>query len=312
MEKILDALKGLLPDEQVKSLQEAIQETLDDSKAELDAEFNEKLEQGFADFAQELKDAEEVAEKGYQEAYAMIQDLRNRLETQRIEFDKAIDEGYEEAYQMLVAERGKNENAEIELYKQYDDKLTEMRNYIVNKVNEFLQFKGQEIYEQARRDVMNDPRLAEDRVALEKVINTVSNYISDEDHALMVNNKLEEATRSLEQLKGKVTILEARNIKLSNDNTKLNESVRHASALLKEHSTQQLTEEKKERTAKALNAQGRGHTVTDKDRIVAEYKDADLGKKNDDPAVDRTLVESINPDLLRQMQVLSGVPKKAS
>jgi hypothetical protein len=43
------------------------------------------------------------------------------------------------------------------LYDQYDDKLLEMKAYIVEKVDQFLKYKGAEIYEQARRDILPTP-----------------------------------------------------------------------------------------------------------------------------------------------------------
>jgi len=52
------------------------------------------------------------------------------------------------------------------MYEEYDNKLNQMKSYIVDKVDEFLQLKGSEIYEQARRDVLSDPRLAEHKVNL--------------------------------------------------------------------------------------------------------------------------------------------------
>ena len=178
-------------------------------------------------------------------------DLRNRLETQRNEFESAIEEGYEEAYQMLLSERGKNENIETTLYSEYDKKLSEMREYFVNKIDEFLQAKGTEIYEQARRDIVNDPSMVEHKVTLDKIVETVSEYITDEDFAVATNTKLAEMQKKIEETQGQLRIVEARNIRVSTENNKLNEQVRHTSQVLREQKEVETATEKKERTEKA-------------------------------------------------------------
>ena len=159
MDKIVEALKNLLPENEVNEVANAVGEILEQAKEKLEAEYNQKLEEAYAELTGELAEAEKIAEQGYEEAYAIIGDLRNRLEIQGQEYKDALEEGYEEAYQMLKAERAKNENLEVEMYEEYDQKLAEMKEYIVDKVDQFLQLKGHEIYEQARRDVLADPRL---------------------------------------------------------------------------------------------------------------------------------------------------------
>jgi len=131
----------------------------------------------------------------------------------------ALEEGYEEAYQLLKAEQNKNQQLEVEMYEEYDKKLSEMKEYIVDKVDQFLQFKGQEIYEQAKRDVLSDPRMAEHKVTLDKIVDLTSNYLSDEDFAGVTSSKLEETNKALEEMKGQLRIMEARNIRLSTEKT---------------------------------------------------------------------------------------------
>ena len=166
MDKILKALKNLLPEEQVSDVAEAVKGMLNESKSELEGEFNSKLEEAYGELSTELKQAEKVAEKGYEEAYGIINDLRNRLEVQREEFEQQLEEGYEEAYQYLQDERKKKDNIEVGMYEEFDGKLGDMKEYMVDKLDQFLHHKGKEIYEQAKRDVINDPRMAEHRVAL--------------------------------------------------------------------------------------------------------------------------------------------------
>ncbi len=302
MEKIVEALTKLLPEDSVQEVAEAVTVELEKAKQDYEQEFNSKLEEAYAELSTELQGTEETALKGYQEAYAIIEDLRNRLEVQQTEFEASMEEGYEEAYQMLQSEKAKNENLEVEMYDQFNDKLSEMKEYMVDKVDSFLQFKGKELYESARTELLNDPAIAEQKVILNKVVETISDYISDEDYNNAVNSKLTDAETELEGLKSQTKILEARNIRLSTENNKLNEAVREAEQVI----TESVKEEKQERVEKAKNAQGRGRAVNDSE-LVAEWSDErSEGSEEKQQNVDTTLVESLDPEFLKQIQVLAG------
>ena len=291
MEKIVEALKKLLPETELNEVSSAIQQMLDEAKADLEAEFNQKLEEAYAELSNEVTEAENVAEKGYEEAYSIIADLRNRLELQGEEYKAALEEGYEEAYEMLKEEKAKNQKLEVEMYEEYDQKLGQMKEYIVDKVDQFLQFKGQEIYEQAKREIVNDPRMVEHKVALDKIVDIASNYLSDDDFNSVKSAKLEEASKTVEEMKGQLRILEARNIRLSTENTKLNEAVRQAQDVITESKRvvtatkkEAIVNEQKARTEKAKNVTGRGKT--DDGEVISEYATPN------NPAMDQLLVLS--------------------
>lgn len=273
MDKITEALKKLLPESETKEVAAAINEMLQHAKKDLEQEYNEKLEQAYTELTSELSNAEKIAEQGYEEAYAIIGDLRNRLEVQGEEYKAALEEGYEEAYQMLVKERSKNEQLEIDMYEEYDNKLVEMKEYIVDKVDQFLQYKGNEIYEQVRRDVINDPRMAEHKVTLDKIVDLTSNYIANEGVAAISNSKVNDLNKTVEDLKGQLRIMEARQIRLSTENTKLNEAVRQSQQIISENrksaKRSNLINEQKERSEKASNVTGRGFAQGE--AIIAEY-----------------------------------------
>lgn len=276
MEKIIDALKKLLPESEIQEVSSAVKEMLEQAKASLEAEYNAKLEEAYAELSGELVTAEKTAEKGYEEAYAIIGDLRNRLELQGEEMKAALEEGYEEAYQMLKAEKDKNQQLEVEMYEEYDKKLKEMKEYVVDKVDEFLQFKGKEIYEQVKRDVLNDPRMAEHKVTLDKIVDLTSSYLSDDDFNAVSSSKLEEATKAIEEMKGQLRIMEARNIRLSTENTKLNEAKRQAEEIIAEskkvakvEKKTEVVNEQNERAEKSKNVTGRGKT--DDGVVISEY-----------------------------------------
>lgn len=298
MEKIVEALTKLLPEDAIAEVTEAVKTELESAKQSLETEFSTKLEEAYKELSDELKGAEETAIKGYKEAYAIIQDLRARLETQQKEFEASMEEGYEEAYQMLLAEKGKNESIEVEMYDTFEKKLQEMKEYMVDKVDQFLQYKGSEIYESARKELESDPRTSEHKVALDKIVECVASYIGEEGTSATDSTKVEDLARKVEEVKAQVKILEARNIRLSAENTKLTEAVRESQKVI----TESVKSEKKERVEKAKNVQGRGRAVNEAE-VVAEWTEDKPAKAD---KVDNTLVESIDPDLLRQMQVLAG------
>ena len=298
--KLLEALKSLLPEEKVEAITAAITEAMEDSTKELEGEYQAKLDEAYASIAQQLEESEATAETGYKEAYSMIADLRNRLDSQKVEFEKAMEEGYEEAYQLLQKEKSKSDTVEVDMYAEYDKKLSEMKEYIVDKVDEFLKVKGQEIYAQARRDIVNDPRLAEHRVTLSKIVDIVSDYITDDDAISATTGKLEEARKTVEEIEGQKRILEARNIRLSTENNKLNDAVRTLNEQVKVSKSQVLSEAKKEKIEIARNVQGRGEKVIDP-KVAKIITEAAKETTN-------TQVEDIDPEM-KAMQILAGVRK---
>ena len=293
--KIASALKKLLPEDQINEVAAAVAEMVEESKAEMETEYNKNLEEAYTQLSGELSEAEKTAYQGYQEAYEIINDLNARLQVQKEEFETALEEGYEEAYQMLLSERKNKDSVETNLYEEYDSKLAEMKNYIVEKVDQFLQYKGAEIYEQAKRDLINDPRLIEHKVALDKIVNITSDYLSDEERAFGTSKKLEDASKQVEELRGQLRIMEARNIRLSTDNTRLNESVRKVNtnmineskmAAIKQNATAKVAKrsvvtEQNARVAKVEKASGRGHTDTENVQVIAEFNDNGSGVVNE-------------------------------
>ncbi len=305
MDKILEALSKLLPEDQLKEVSSAIVEMIEETKVELETEFNKNLEEAYTELSEQLNESEKVAEDGYRQAWDFITDLRNRIEVMRAEYDAAIEEGYEEAYQAILAEKGKSENIETDLYEEYEKRFNESKGYVVDKLDLFLRNKGKEIYEMARRDIMNDPSMVEHKVVLEKIVESVSDYISDEDRILATSSRLDETKKNLEEAQGRIRMLEAKNIRLSTENNKLNETVKEAASLISESTKHAVEDNKKARAEKAKNVTGRGEVATDKVKVVAEYAD-DSKKTGDNDNSDDTIIESIDPAQLHAMQVLAG------
>jgi len=308
MKKILEALKHLLPEDQLKEVASAIDGMLAEATDEIgkkkEAEFNKQLKNAYDELSAELASAEKTAETGYEEAYTIITDLRNRLEVQKEEFDRTLEEGYEEAYQLLLAERAKNNTLEVDIHEEYEKKYGDLKEQFVDMLDKFLQNKGAEIYEQAIRDTANNPRYAEHKVALDKIAEITSYYLTGEEIALATSSKLEEAYKQLEEMKGQFKVMEARNIRLAREHEKMTESVRHNNTIVAE--SRKVNQ--KERVEKAKNVSGRGSVVTEQEtRVIAEHNQSATNRKDT-----TDLVESLLPGIDQEtLNTLAGTGKKA-
>ena len=301
MDKILEALGKLLPKDQLNEVATAVQTMIEESKSELETEYNKNLEEAYKQLSTELSDAEKVAEQGYAEAYAIIEDQNQRNESVKTEFEKMLEEQYEEAYKMILEERGKNSNLETTMYEEYDNKLNDIKEYIVDKVDNFLSLKGKEIYEQAYSDAQNDPRMAEHKVVLDKIVELASGYLSEEEVNFATGQKLEEAHTQIEKLASQVKIMEGRNIRVSAENTKMQQQLNEAVVLLKEYNSQSVSSKKlneqKERVGKAANVQGRGQ-LRDNEKIIAEFDgETEVAKETSDESI----MEGLDFDYVQKM-----------
>lgn len=300
MDKITEALNKIIPEEQVSEVVEAVKEMLAEQVTELETEYQSKLDEAYGQLTEEKQSEETIAEQGYQQAYEVIASLMGRLDEQREEFEKALEEGFEEAYQALQEEKTKNESIEVELYEEFDNKLKEMKEFMVDKVDQFLNLQEAEIYEHAKHDVLTDPQLAENRIVVEKMAGLLSQYIDSDDISAVNSTKIEEAAKATEQLKGQMRIVEARNVKLSAQNNRLNEQVKEANGLLTEAAQIEQKNEKKERASKAKNVSGRGQRVA-KDDLIQE-SNVTTTESSTDSNLSEDAGEQFN-DLL----VLSGI-----
>jgi len=296
MDKITEALKKILPEDQVAEVAKAVEEMMAEQVKELEVEFQAKLDEAYEQVAGEKQTEEQISEQGYQQAYEIIASLMNRLDEQREEFESALEEGFEEAYQELSKEKGKNDNIEVGLYEEFDKKLQEMKNFMVDKVDQFLNLQESEIYEHAKRDVLDDPTLAEQRVIVEKMAELLSRYVESDDLCAVSTSKLEETIKTCDDIKGQMRIVEARNVKLSAQNNRLNEQVKDANELL----TEAAKTDKKERARKAKKASGRGQRVAGGQQVIAEYATEPTQGQN------KNLTEDTN-EPLNDLLVLSGI-----
>lgn len=296
MEKILEALKKTLPGDHVKEVAKELERIIDEARTELENEYQEKLDEAYKDADEQIAVAEATAEAGYQQAHQIIQDLEVRLATQEEEYENKIEEQYEEAYALIETEKTKNANLEATLYEEFNGKLQKMMELIVDKVDQYLEMQNAEIYQRAHDNVINDPRVMEHRVAISRIAEALSDYISEDDLRGATNAKLEESHKAIEDLKGHVRVLEERNFRLTRSNENLNEQVRQQKNVLNENTKT----ERKVTEQKARTVSGRGKRALEGQEIISEYHNPDAIKKNDQQA----LTESAE---LKELLVLSGL-----
>lgn len=296
MDKLLDALKNILPAEQVAEVAKAVEEIINEQQKVLEADFQEKLDNAYEQLSKEREQDEAIAESGYKQAYDIIASLMNRLDEQRQEFETALEEGFTEALDELEQEKAKNKNIETEIYNEFDEKLKQMKDMMVDKIDQFLGLQEAEIYEHAKKDIMSDPRILEQRVAVEKMAEILSDYMSSDGLANVSVSKLEEANKFIENLKGQLRIVESKNVNLLRQNRKLNETVESAQKLV----TESVRAERKERTKGKEKASGRGQRVV-AEQIISEYAAPATNESNNGKN------QSVDQDPLNDFLVLSGL-----
>jgi hypothetical protein len=71
-------------------------------------------------------------------AKAEIAMLKEQLVELEKTFNKNLDEGYEEAYQMILEERNRANKIEVEIRNEYEKKFKDMKNYIADQVDQYL------------------------------------------------------------------------------------------------------------------------------------------------------------------------------
>lgn len=295
MDKITQALRKILPAEHVAEVAKAVEDVIAERFSEMEAECQDKLNEAYEKLTEE-KDAEKAeAVHGYRQAYEIISHLMNRIDEQRAEFETALEEGFDQAYAEVKAEKSKNGNIELELYDEFNKKLQEMKEIMVDKVDQFMGFQEKEIYESAIQNVLNDPAISENVVLVQKIKSLISGSDID-DVSSVSSSKIEETNRQLEDARAQLRIIESKNCNLSRVNDKLQRQVNEAHQVIGEATKV----ERKERVNRRGNASGRGQRVVN-EQIINEY----AAPTNSNSANDRNLTEGNDP--LNDLLVLSGL-----
>ncbi len=297
-DRILEALSGLVPDDEAKNkITNLLTSLMDESVAELEKQYDERLEEAFQIISKERAEDWNVAQNGYSQAYEIINDLRNRLSLQKEEFEQTLTDEYEKAYQMIKEERSKNQELEATLHEEYEKKFQGMQEFVVSKVDEYLAQMEEETYEEARRQVLNDPCLAEHRVALEKILEVTHKFMTEEDTMLNTSAKVEELTRQLEQTEVAKRRLESKSMRLMTENNKMQEYLKETREVIE----QNMINEQNERLSQARKVEGRGNTVQEPKREVV------IGEQVDRIATEVPADSNRQLNIAEQWQVLAGM-----
>ncbi len=275
MNRITEALKSFLPQEHANEAAKILDEMMAEHEAKLKASYDQRLSEAYDNLAEQVEEIQNTAYRGYKQAHEIINDLMKRLEIQREQLENEKEQGFEEAFAKLKATEAKNENLEVALYEEFDNKLKQMKNFIIDKVDVFLGEQESEIYGEAMRNVLSDPRILEQRVAVEKMAEVLSGYMTGKSANAVSSRKLEEAMRTVEDLRGQLRVVESRNVKLSMQNNNLTEQVREASSLI----TEAQKHERQNRAVSKKNASGRGHRVAN-EQLITEFNDNRATNKN--------------------------------
>lgn len=293
MDKLTEAIKNLIPGDQVNEVAEVVRGLVAEAEEQIRADYSAKLDEAYKKLDEEVEAAEAIANNGYQQAYEIIQDLWSRLESQKTEFETAIEEGFNQAYAAIQEEKNKNNNVEVELYDEFNGKLKEMRDFMIDKLDVFIEEELGTAYQEAVRQISNDPLQVEHKVAVEKMADILSQYMSHGNYSHVTNRKIDEAVEHVKELQGQIRLLESRNVRLHGQNVKLNEQVREATGLL----TEAARTERKERANKPKNASGRGQRVAE-ESIISEFHN---------PAASKQDVVTESHDELDDLLHLSGI-----
>ena len=259
-DQILEALAGLVPDVEREKLNSVVTSLVSNVKSEYDARLQEAKNEMEAKRVNDW----EVAKKGYAQAQEIIEDLRERLKLQAEEFKTEMNEEFSKAWNEILAERQKNLELEGRLYEQYNNRLKEGNEHIIDKLDEFLGEMGEEYYEAAKNEVLNDPCLAEHRVAFDKVLEIASRFVTEEDSLLNTNNRVEDLSRKLELAEAAKQRVESKAMRLMTENHQMQQFLKETKAIIE----QNVLNEQNERLANARKVEGRGKTVIEPEREV--------------------------------------------
>lgn len=300
-EKLMEALSGLLPENLQEKVTSTVASLIDEAVEGLKSEFETKLTESIAQVEAERAKDKETTQLGYQQAYEIIADLRNRLTLQKEELEQHLEEEYEEAYKIIVAEKAEKEKIYETVYAEFDQKLKEMREYMADMADQFLHEMGSEYLEEARKQLMTDPCLAEQRLAFDRILDVCEGYIAEEGGNYS-SSQVKSLQERLEQIEAHKRQLEAKNQKLVNENNTMKDYLRETREMIQE----KVINEQKERVEVARKAEGRGNKVVQPERevVIGEHQEPVTANKLDEQT------NNSSSSLAEQWAALAGLPKK--
>ncbi len=300
-QRIMESFKGMIPEDQTSAVEEAINGFVSDTEGKIKKEYEKTLEESYKEWDTQLKEARETSKNklnesektaytGYEEAKSMLEEKDNQMQTQKTEFEDFLQEQYEEARKMIEKEKGRNDKIEQELYEAYTQQVQDIKEDLVNKIDDFLGDKIEEISESVRKELRNSPEVLETKVAYDRIKDIVASNITSEDLSESANEKFEELETAFASLQSEVKALKAKNMRLATENQNyekqnLNESANTDAETKRSEIRKEAERRVVERIAE--NAEGRGNVVNQADLIKENAAD-------DKEALSRVLEERAN------------------
>lgn len=303
MDNLLEALKKTaLSEEQVNEVQKAVKNMIAEAakkiESEKEGEFTAKLQEAYDKAAGEIAANESKTEEGYRQAYAIIEDLKLRLEQQKEELETKAEQGYQQAWDMLQAEQAKNGEIEAKVQNEANENVKRMRDFMIDKLDQYLKLHKAEIYDEARREILNDPKMVEHRVAIERMAEVMSDYMGFEEVAGVGSRKLSEAVSQIEDLQSKMKILEKKNHNLSQQRETLVRDLTEARKEKEKLITEGAQTERKNRQNVSGNVSGRGQRTLpgSREEVLKEHQGVEVNNQEVDAS-----------EIVNEMLVLSGI-----
>jgi len=299
----MESFKGMIPEDQTSAVEEAINEFVTDTEGKIKKEYEKTLEESYKDWDVQLKEArkesqtklteaEKTAYDGYEEAKNMLEEKDRQIQTQKDEFEAFLAEQYEEAKKMIDEEKARNDKIEQDLYEAYTQQVQDIKEDLVNKIDDFLGDKIEEISEAVRKELRNSPEVLETKVAYDRIKDIVASSITAEDISESANEKVEALENAMAAIQSEVKALKAKNLRLATENQNyekqtLNESAQNDEVSKREKIRKEAERRVAERVAE--NAEGRGNVVnlTEED-LIKEKENAADEKGNQEKLVETT------------------------
>lgn len=282
---IMESLKTMIPNDQAKSIESAINEFVNDTENKIKKEYEKTLEESYKEWQEELnqvkadnesklQESENVALKGYEEARHIIEQKDLELQKQRQEFETFLEQEYKVAKSMLDKELSRNNKIEQDLYEAYNQQIEDIKEDLVNKIDNFLFDRIEDIAETVRRELKNSPEVLESKVAFDKIKNIVASSLDESDLHVVSNNNTSELQEQVSQLNAEIKALKARNLRLVTESKKTTRVINETT----NSRSRQLDKFKKETERKvsaklAENVEGRGKIINKNDLILEQAAD---------------------------------------
>lgn len=299
-QKIMESFKGMIPEDQASTVEQAVNEFVNETELKIKSEYEKTLEESYKEWDEQLKEArqegenkvretEAVALEGYQEAKDMLEAKEEEMIIQKSEFENFLEEQYAIAGKMLEEEKGKNEEIEQNLYEAYSQQIEDIKEDLVNKLDSFLNDKIEEIAVEVRKELKNSPEVLENKVAFDRIKDIVAASLTPNELQNTASNKVEELEEGIEDLQKEIKALKAKNLRLTTENAQFSKDTKTISESVSSEKRDEafyeavrVEAERRISEKNAQKAEGRGdvNELSEKDIIKENAVDVGEEKNN--------------------------------